>query len=146
MPGRGWPRSQAWLSALMPIRVVSAVGPASPVKGQSGVAPPGWNKPRLFLQFLTGMPARALHRACLRGIVAEQPLIAWSLESPLAVSARGGMTAFTSLPSSTLEDWLYLPSQTPRRSRAFSARPFPGAAFPWGVMVTSFSWVRIHEL
>ena len=82
MSRRGQPRSQAWLSDLTPIRGVSTVGPVSLVKGQSGVAPPGWNKLRLFLQFLADLAALALHGACLRGIVAEQPLVAGGLASP----------------------------------------------------------------
>lgn len=73
----------------MPSHVVSAVEPDSLVKGQSGVAPPGWNKPRLFLQLLPGTPTLSPHRACLQEIVAEQRLIAWGLEkSPDAFSKR----------------------------------------------------------
>lgn len=123
-------------------------GACLPVKAQSGVAPPGQSKPACSLQFLPGPPALAPHRACLRGITAEQPLIAWGLANPPALSARDRKTAFTALPSSSLEDWPCLPPGAPCWNRAFSAEPFPRGCLSLsrGAVSTPLFWAGVPKL
>lgn len=52
--------------------------------------------------------------------MAEQPLIALGFVNPLALSVRGGIMTSMSLLSSTLEEGLCLPFQSPLQEQAFA--------------------------
>lgn len=131
MSRRGRPRSQAWLSDLMPIRGVSTVVPVSWVKGQSGVAPPGWNKLRQFLRFLVDLPAPAPHGACLQGIMAEQPLVAGGLDSPPLFQQKVG-SHFHITAELRLRRLAVPPFQSPSLEQ--------GLLCPWGLPLPGVEW------
>ena len=116
---------------LMPIHGVSTVGPVSRVKGQSGVALPGWHKLRQFLQFLADLPALARHGACLRGIMAEQPLVAGGLDSPLLFQQRVG-SHFHVTAELPLRRLAVAPSQSPSLEQ--------GLLRPWGLPLPGVEW------
>ena len=115
----------------MPIRGISTVGPVSLVKGQPDVAPPGWNKLTLSLQFLSDLAALAPHGACLRGVVAEQPLVAGGLASPPQFQQRVG-SHFHITAELPLRRLAVTPFQSPSLEQ--------GLLCPWGLPLPGVEW------